>query len=91
MAKKGEPRPPGAGRKRGTPNRVTTGAKLAMLAVYDGLGGDRAFELWAEKNPSEFYKLFARLIPTEHQVSGHEGGPIRVMFGGRYQRTNGHA
>jgi hypothetical protein len=32
---------------------------------------------WAESEPTEFYKLAAKLIPL--QISGDDGGPIRIV------------
>lgn len=35
-----------------------------------------ALRVWARANPSDFYKLAVRLIPT--QITGAEDGPIQV-------------
>lgn len=69
-------RPPnaGIGRQRGTPNKVTKAFKEATLRVFDRLGGDDALLKWAQGNPTEFYKIAARLIP--HEVS--HSGEIRL-------------
>lgn len=62
------------GRVKGTPNKLTTAFKTAVLTVYQGIGGDDAFTAWAQENQTEFYKIAARLIPTE--VSGPDGDAI---------------
>lgn len=69
-------RPPnaGKGRQRGSQNKVTKAFKEATLRVFDRLGGDDALLAWATKNPTEFYKIAARLIP--HEVS--HSGEIRL-------------
>lgn len=67
------------------PNKVTTVFKTAVMLAFEGIGGVRALQRWAKKNPTEFYKIAARLIPTE--VVGDPENPIahRVTFGGRYK------
>ena len=72
-------RRPGSGRKKGTPNKLTTAFKQAVQNVYGAIGGDGAFAKWARENPTEFYKIAARLIP--HEVNAnvtHE--PIRQLL-----------
>lgn len=73
------------GRSAGTPNKLTTAFKSAVLVAYDGIGGDAAFTRWAAKNQTEFYKIAARLIPTE--IVGNPDQPMvtKVVFGGRYK------
>lgn len=53
------------GRKVGTPNKVTTAFKDAIRFVYEDIGGHAAFANWAKENPTDLYKIAARLIPTE--------------------------
>lgn len=55
----------GAGRKPGTPNKITRAFKEAVAAVFEDLGGEKHLLGWAKKNPTEFYKIATRLIPTE--------------------------
>lgn len=79
MAKKS---PPAAGRGRppGAPNKTTVAVKEAMEHVYIALQnkapGRKAhghFTEWAEGNPTEFYKLYAKLLPKEITGPGAEG------------------
>ena len=58
-------KPKTGGRLPGTPNRLTTAMREAVLCVYEGLGGHAAFLQWAKENPTEFYRIAARLIPGE--------------------------
>lgn len=67
-APKGQPRPPGAGRKAGTPNKTTSSIKAAFVAAFDKLGGVPALVKWGQDNPTDFYKLVSRLIPVEVQA-----------------------
>lgn len=55
----------GKGRDKGVPNKITVAVKQAIMSTFDGLGGVEGFTAWARKNRTEFYKIFARLIPTE--------------------------
>ena len=74
--KKGEPRPPNAGRKKGSVNKATASIKQAFKEAFEELGGATALAEWARDNPTEFYRLSARLIPTE--LTGLDGGPIAL-------------
>lgn len=49
------------------PNKVTRTVKETVLEVFDRLQlHDTAnLETWGENNPTEFYKIAAKLIPTE--------------------------
>lgn len=64
-AHKGRARPKNSGRKVGTPNRATASIKGAFVAAFDKLGGSDALAAWAQDNPTDFYKLASKLIPTE--------------------------
>jgi hypothetical protein len=67
------------GRKRGTPNKITTAFKDAVRVVYDDIGGDQAFAAWARECPTEFYRIASRLIPTEIAPRDHEIGITIVL------------
>lgn len=66
------------GRKAGTQNKLSLTVKAAVLEVFNNLGGVEQMGVWAAENPTEFYKIAARLIPTE--VVGSEGGPLVVKW-----------
>ncbi len=76
----GHPNLTRAGRKPGATNKTTRSAKEAYALAFDGLGGAAALQQWATENLGEFYKLHARLIPTEQHVSGAEGAPLGVVI-----------
>jgi len=67
------------GTKRG-PSKITKSAKEAYALAFDGLGGAAALQQWGKANLTEFYKLHARLIPTESHVSGADGAPLGVVI-----------
>lgn len=66
------------GRQVGTLNKVTTIFKDAVRTVYEDIGGHAAFAEWAKKNPTDFYKIAARLIPTE--INSKEDPNITVQI-----------
>ena len=61
-------KPKTGGRRKGTPNKVTATARENIIAVFTRLGGTAAMAEWARENPTEFYKLYARLIPAQAQL-----------------------
>lgn len=75
------PRPKGlpktGGRKPGSQNKTTLAVKEAFRQAFDDLGGTQALVTWAMENPTQFYQLYSKLIPTEIDatLSGKEGAP----------------
>lgn len=63
-APKGKPRPPGAGRKKGTQNVATQNAREAIAAFVDG--NAHRLEGWldkiAEKDPKQAFECFQSVI-----------------------------
>ena len=45
--------------------KVTTIARDNLAAAFDLMGGVPALVVWGRSNPTEFYRLWARLIPRE--------------------------
>jgi hypothetical protein len=73
----------GKGRPKGSPNRVHASMKQAIAEAFEQLGGTQRMVQWAQEDPkhlTEFYKLAARLIPVETQVTGSNGGPIQTVL-----------
>lgn len=64
-APKGRPKPIGSGRQPGSINKATASIKGAFVEAFDKLGGADALAKWAVDQPTEFYKLASKLIPTE--------------------------
>lgn len=60
--KKGE-----GGRKKGAKNKLTNTVKSVFEEVFHDLQSDPKAKLsaWAKTNTTEFYKLAARIMPTE--------------------------
>lgn len=64
----------GPGRKPGVPNKLTKSAKEAFALAFDELGGFEGLVKWARSSKfaqSQFYTLYARLIPVDH-TSGEQ-------------------
>ena len=55
------------GKVKGSQNKLTRTVKETVLAVFDDLQADPKANLlsWGKSNPTEFYKIAAKLIPTE--------------------------
>lgn len=68
MAGKGKPFEKGnkAASGRGA-NKITRTVKETVLAVFNDLQADPKANLfsWGKENPTDFYKIAAKLIPTE--------------------------
>jgi hypothetical protein len=63
-------------RNVGDKNIISGLAKENIAAVFVKLGSTAAMARWAKKNQSEFYRIYARLLP--HEVVGAGGGAIVV-------------
>lgn len=56
------------GRQKGTPNRLSRTVKETVLEVFNKLQDPKSevsLEKWAKDEPTEFYRIAAKLIPTE--------------------------
>lgn len=53
------------GRPKGAPNRLSSIVKQNIIDVFDLIGGTEGMVKWAKRNRREFYRLYARLLPTE--------------------------
>jgi hypothetical protein len=75
--KKGEKRP-NQGRPKGRVNKITQTVKESFEAAFRSaqeLPGVK-LEDWAQANPTEFYKIAARLIPSE--IKGQVDHTVRA-------------
>ena len=68
------------GRRRGVPNKLGSTAKENIQRAFAHLNGREIVHLrkWAEEHPTEFYRIYAKLIP--HELTGPEGEPIQIVF-----------
>jgi hypothetical protein len=51
-----------------------------IAKTYDNLGGTVGLTNWAEKNPTDFYKMFAATAPKPQQVEHTGGLEIRLSL-----------
>ena len=81
-------RPPnaGKGRQKGSQNKLTKSAREAFQHAFDAAGGPAGLSEWAKANLTEFYKLYARLIPVEHVGEGGTG-PIATTVKHIYEQV----
>lgn len=80
--KKGDKKPKSSGRKQGSLNKTTKTVKETVLAVFNSLQDDKIHNLqaWAKTEPTEFYKLASKLIPTEINANIEEKITFNVGF-----------
>lgn len=73
--------PPGPGRPKGLPNKITSDVKAMVLKALEAAGGVKYLQQQAEDNPTAFLSLVGKVLPL--QVTGDDGGPvvIRVCTG----------
>lgn len=74
------------GRKKGEPNKLTKSAREAFQMAFEQSGGFAELTAWALENRTDFYKLYARLIPVEHVGEGGEG-PIQTVVKHIYEAS----
>ncbi len=68
---------PSRGRPKGALNKTTVAVKEALTQAFDDIGGQLSFSAWAFDNQTEFYKLFAKLLPV--QLAGDPDNPLNVV------------
>ncbi len=78
-----------AGREKGTPNKVSATAKENIIAVFTRLGSTAAMARWAKRHPTDFYRIYARLLPTE--IEGTLNVPVTYVFDDPTQVPVGYA
>lgn len=72
----------GSGRKAGVPNKMSTTVKENVVAVFEELGGTDHMKMWAIDNPSQFYSIYAKLLPTDvnNNVTGNTNMNLTVTL-----------
>lgn len=79
----------GKGRPKGAPNKFTSSFKEALLLAFQGIGGTEALTVWGAANPTEFYKIAARLIPHEVVGPGPDGAHLIKKVVHEHHDANG--
>jgi hypothetical protein len=79
------------GRTKGTPNKTTTQVKQALNEAFEQMGGVPALVEWGQENPTEFYKLWVKILPVQTN-DGETGnapiGRIEVVTVGQQNTTD---
>jgi hypothetical protein len=57
--------PPGPGRPKGVPNKITTEVKQMVLNALESAGGEDYLLKQAKVNPNAFLTLLGKIIPSE--------------------------
>jgi hypothetical protein len=65
---------------------ISRTARENIIAVFTKMGGTDQMKRWAMQNQTEFYKLYARLIPVE--VTGKDGDAIKFEMAERDEMRN---
>ena len=63
------------GRKKGTPNKLTSSLKAAIIGALEAEGGQAWLEQLAQNDKRTFAALLGRVLP--HEVSGKDAGPFQ--------------
>ena len=58
----------GAGRKKGSPNKLSADVKAAIMAAFDEVGDADYLKTVAQTDPRTFCTLLGKILPT--QVAG---------------------
>lgn len=72
---------PGSGRKAGVPNKLSATAKQNVIEVFQNLGGVEHMTKWAQENPNQFYNIYAKIMPTQTEISGADGSALPIGIG----------
>jgi hypothetical protein len=59
---------PGAGRKKGIPNKLTGDVKAMILGALEQAGGQQYLADQAEQNPGAFMALVGKVVPKDLKV-----------------------
>lgn len=65
------------GRKKGTPNKITTDLRGAIMAAYDAVGGQKYLETVARDDAKTFCTLLGKILPT--QITGDPDNPLEII------------
>jgi len=57
---------------------MSRSVKENVVAVFDELGGREQMTTWGRENQTEFYRLYATLLPTDVSGPDSEAIPVAV-------------
>lgn len=74
------------GRQAGTPNKITTDLKRAILEAAEKAGGPQGtvgyLTAQAQANPTAFLSLLGKVLPIQQEIAGKDGAAFRVIIQG---------
>ena len=70
----------GAGRPRGSKNKISLALKEMILNSLDRVGGVEYLMRLAIENSSAYASLLGKVLPTTLQASDSDGGPAKITF-----------
>jgi len=73
----------GPGRPKGCQNKTTVDVKDALEKCFTKLGGVAFLQTWAEKNPTEFLKIWSKLLPKDMRIEVPGEGLAEAIRRGR--------
>ena len=79
MARGSKPGERRGGRKKGSLNKTTVEVKTALQEAFAKLGGVKSLVKWGEENPTDFYKIWSKLIPTEIKNADGQAWTVKVI------------
>jgi len=56
-------------------------AKQNVIEVFQQLGGVEHMKQWAMDNPNNFYNIYAKILPTQTELSGPDGSELPLGIG----------
>lgn len=69
----------GRGRPPGSQNKTTVSVKAAFEQAFDEMGGAASLVQWGREQPTEFYKLYAKLLPVQVNADMKHQGSISIV------------
>ena len=68
----------GAGRKKDTPNKITSDLKAAILEAFCEAGGVTYLRKIAKSKPQVFCALLGKILPPQTQISAEPSNPLPI-------------
>jgi hypothetical protein len=82
---------PGAGRPKGSPNKLSHSLKEMILAALDDVGGKAYLSKLAIENSSAFSSLLGKVLPTTLSADESNGGlGVKMVFERHIVWPDGH-
>ena len=82
---------PGAGRPKGSPNKISQSLKEMILASLDDVGGRKYLARLAVENSSAYSSLIGKVLPTTLSTDESNGGiGVQLTFRREIVFPNGH-